>query len=77
MIKKATGRDSREEVLNRIETHQIFEETKALLNNGGGGIRKRAQSKSFESRERSGTVASEKNSAKQQLIERKRTGSEE
>jgi hypothetical protein len=33
MIKKATGRDSREEVLNRIETHRIFTETKTLMNN--------------------------------------------
>jgi len=28
MIKSATGRDSREQVLNAIETHDIFEDTK-------------------------------------------------
>ncbi|TNV84907.1 hypothetical protein FGO68_gene7275 [Halteria grandinella] len=31
MIKQATGRDSREQVLNAIETHDIFEQTKKQL----------------------------------------------
>ena len=31
-IKRATGRDNREVVLNKIESHEIFQETKKQIN---------------------------------------------